>query len=637
MLHLIAFKHKILKTALHWIILLLLIFFSCKTSHAQVKPQETKKDTAKLYRNIERYSKRSKFGKLMHKFVFEPVEKKQSNPIRKPKKKYQNYEGKIIRNINIVTFDPFGFNVNDTTRKPRSWGEKVGNRIHIKSSKLNIKNILLLKRNKPLDTLLIRESERLIRTQRYVNSVRISVEPVTQKSDSIDVTVFVLDSWSLIPNASASSSRTSFSLTERNFLGSGHEFSNRISTRLEDGKNAYSTRYTVPNIMNTFIKTDLSYQIDLDNYYGKSVNIERAFYSPFTKYAGGIYLDQQFRRDSLQNAGLDYEHQNFKYNSLDVWAGRAVRIFRGNSEDDRTTNLILSGRLLSTQFKESPTVEYDSINFYTGEKFFMGGIGISSRQFVEDKYLFNNGIIEDVPVGKIYGITGGYQIKDNLGRLYLGARAAFGNYFKWGYLSTNFEYGTFFNNGKAQQTAFSFQANYFTNLLEVGKWKMRQFIKPQLILGSNRLPTTGDYLTINERSGFYGNYGAGFQGSNSAGIRGFNSQMYGTKKFVMTLQTQFYSPWNWIGFRFNPYFNYTAAVLGNEETGITSSQIYHKIGVGLIISNDYLVFSSFQLSIAYFPTIPGSGENILKTNSFETSDFGLQDFELGKPRTIIYK
>jgi hypothetical protein len=36
-----------------------------------------------------------------------------------------------------------------------------------------------------------------------------------------------------------------------------------------------------------------------------------------------------------------------------------------------------------------------------------------------------------------------------------------------GVLSTNFEVGTFFNNSKMEQTAFSFQANYFTKLIEL--------------------------------------------------------------------------------------------------------------------------------------------------------------------------
>jgi hypothetical protein len=47
----------------------------------------------------------------------------------------------------------------------------------------------------------------------------------------------------------------------------------------------------------------------------------------------------------------------------------------------------------------------------------------------------------------------------------------------------------------------SFQANYFTKLIEVGNWKIRQFIKPQVILGSNRQNSIGDRLTINEKYG----------------------------------------------------------------------------------------------------------------------------------------
>lgn len=617
--------------------ILILIFCTCSNGFSQVKP--TEKDTAKMYRNIEKYSKKRGFTKLLHKLIFEPTEKKKANPIREPKKKeYKKHEGKIVRNINIQTLDPFGFSVSDTTRKARNWTERTGNRIHVKSSKLAIKNLILIRKNRHLDSLLVKESERLIRSQRYVRQVIITAEPVAPKSDSVDVFIRVLDSWSLIPKASISTSRTSIELNERNFLGSGHEFNNRFINRNEDGKNAYRMRYTVPNIMNTFVRTTVSYELDLENNYGKSVGVERPFYSPFAKWAGGIYVEEQFRKDTLQDVQGLYALQNFKYNLQDAWGGHSFRIFDGNTEDDRTSNLILAGRFLNVNYKEKPTIAYDSINFYSNEKFYMAGIGISSRQFVEDEYLFNYGIVEDVPVGKIYGITGGYQIKNGIGRMYAGARAAYGNYFKWGYLSTNFEYGTFFRDSKPEQTAFTFQANYFTNLIQLGdRWKMRQFIKPQLILGKNRLESTGDNLTINENSHFQGNFGAGNFDSNGTGISGFNSAVFGTKKVVFSLQTQFYSPWDLWGFRLNPYFNYTAAMLGNEAIGLTKSKLYSSVGVGLIISNDFLVFNSFQFSFSYYPSIPGDGSGIIKTNSFQTTDFGFQDFELGKPRTIIYK
>ena len=618
-------------------VLLWLCCINCFDSFAQVKP--VAKDSTKLYQNIEKYSKKRKFTKTLHKFIFEPVAKKTANPIRKPKKRdYKKYEGKIVRDIIIETLDPFGYSVNDTAKKPKNWAERSGNAIHLKSKEFAIRNLLLVKKNKPLDTLLVSETERLIRTQRYISQVKITIAAVSRNSDSVDINIRVLDSWSLLPKASFSTSRASAEINERNFFGFGHGLDTRYTKRFEDEKSAFLTRYTIPNYKNTYISTTVLYYQDLNGYFGKSINVERPFFSAFTRWAGGIYIDQQFRRDSLQNANMDFANQNLKYTSQDVWGAHSFQIFKGNTERERTSNLIMSARFLNTQFQESPAIEFDSINYYSGEKFVMAGIGISSRQYVEDEYLFNYGIIEDVPVGKVYGITGGYQIKNGNGRFYTGARASFGNYFKWGYLSTNFEVGTFFNEKKLEQSAISFQANYFTNLLNIGdRWKMRQFIKPQIIIGTNRVGALADRLTINESSGFQGENGIGFQGPNVSGIRGFNSALYGTKKFVLSLQTQFYSPWDLWGFRINPYFNYSAAMLGTEGVKLTKSKLFSAVGIGIIISNDYLVFNSFQLSLAYYPNIPSEGYNLFKTNSFETTDFGFQDFEYGKPRTVLYR
>lgn len=499
--------------------------------------------------------------------------------------------------------------------------KKNGNSIHIKTKKLAIRNLLLIRENKPLDSLLVKESLRLIRAQSYINRVASKTQLIAKNGDSVDVFIRVLDSWSLLPRFSATDSKASFELNERNFFGSGHTLNSKYQKRYEDGKNAYNLEYVVPNIKNTFIKTAVLYFKDLDKNYGKSITIDRPFFSPFAKWAGGIVLNQQYRTDTLSNANLVYARQRFKYNSQDFWAGYAFRISKDSTENQRVTNLTISGRFLNVNYLESPTVEYDPIDFYASEQIFLSGIGISTRKYVEDKYIFKNGITEDVPIGRLIGITAGYQFKNNNERFYLGGQASFGNYFKWGFLSLNFELGTFFNKLVTDQTGFTFQANYFTNLIDVGKWKVRQFIKPQLTIGINRQNSIGDQLSINENNG----------------IEGFKSAIYGNQKMMLTLQTQTYSPWNVFGFRLNPYFNYSIAMLGNAKTGMNNSQAFSKIGLGLVITNDYLVFRTFQISLAYYPTIPGSGNNILKTNAFETSDFGFQEFELGKPRTVIYK
>jgi len=598
---------------------LIFIFLCFQLSFSQ--ENVPKKDSLEVYKDIQTYSKKHKFTKFVHKLVFRPVNPKQKRRKKVVRQNYQAFEGKIIRNINIVTLDPFGYSEIDSTKKPRNWVEKNGNLIHVKTKKLAIQNVLLIRENKPLDSLLVKESLRLIRAQSYISRVAISTQLIAKDADSVDIYIRVLDTWSLLPRVSASDTKVNIQLNERNFFGSGHTVNSRYQKRYDDGKSAYNLEYIVPNIKNTFVKTALIYFKDLEDNYGKTIAIDRPFYSPFAKWAGGVNVNQQFRTDTLADANLVYAKQSFKYNSQDYWAGYALRISKDSTENSRVTNLIVSGRFVNVKYLESPTIEYDPIDFYSSEQFFLSGIGISTRKYVEDKYIFKNGVTEDVPIGKILGITGGYQFKNNVGRFYLGSQASFGNYFEWGFLSLNFEVGTFFNKAITNQTAFTFQANYFTNLIDIGKWKVRQFIKPQLTIGINRQNSIGDQLTINEEYG----------------IQGFKSAIYGNQKFILTFQTQTYSPWNLLGFRLNPYFNYTIAVLGTEETGLRHSQVFSKIGIGLIITNDYLVFRTFQISLSYYPTIPGSGNNILKTNSLETSDFGFQDFGLDKPRTVIYK
>ncbi len=595
----------------------------CQLFYAQEKP--VKKDSLRGYRNIERYSKKRGITKFIHKLIFKPVDSKKPKNRKKDKvvlKSYENYEGKIIRNINITTLDPFGFSEKDSTRKARNGFERFGNRIHVKSSRLTIKNLLLIKKNRPLDSLLVKESERLIRSQRYIRAVDITTRYVGTGTDSVDLDIRVLDSWSLIPNASGSTSKTTFELTERNFLGTGHELDNTYRQRFDNGRSAVSTQYTIPNILNTYIRTSLAYRVDEQSNYSKSVTVDRPFFSPFAKWGAGIYIAQDFKVDSLPDPTGQYGKQNFKVGTQDFWVGKSLQIFEGNSEEDRTTNFITSFRFLRRNYSEYPTPAYDSLKFFSDENFYLAGFGVTSRKFIQDKYLFNYGITEDIAIGKVYALTVGYQNKNHINRLYLGGRFSFGQYFKWGYFSTNVEYGTFFRGPITQQTVLSIEANYFTNLIQLGDWRLRQFVKPKFVLGNNRLETIADRVSLNEENG----------------ISGFNSyKLRGTKKALLTLQTQSYSPWNLGGFRFNPFFSYTIGVLSNENNNLYKGKAYSQIGVGVIISNDFLVFNSIQFSFSYYPSIPEDGNSNVQTNSFKTTDFGMQNFEFGKPETVPYE
>ena len=78
-------------------------------------------------------------------------------------------------------------------------------------------------------------------------------------------------------------------------------------------------------------------------------------------------------------------------------------------------------------------------------------------------------------------------------------------------------------------------------------------------------------------------------------------------------------------------------MLGESGTGFNNSKLYSEFGVGVIISNDYLVFSNFQFSFSFFPTLPNDISNYYTTNSIKTYDFGLQEFDIAKPLIVNYQ
>jgi len=606
-------------------ILFCILILTNNLAIAQQTPAKT--DSTKIYKNIETYSGQSKFKTFVYGLIFKPVtaissRKKVKKTTYKKliQKPYSSFEGKPIRKIDIVTLDPFGYSATDTSVTKRNFLYKAGNVIHINTRIIAIRNLLLIHKNDLFNSLLVKESERLIRLQKYVHEVYFYVVAAGKTSDSVDVFIRELDKWSIIPKGSISASGIMVDINEKNFLGSGHEFQSDFKRNFKNGIDSVNLDYFIPNIRNTYINAKLHYGVDGYGNFTRSVAVDRPFFSPLAKWAAGVSFASQFRKDSLKDINLGYAPINLRFNTQDFWAGKAIRIFRSNREEELVTNLVFTARYLRIRYSEKPPEQNDPLHIFSNEDFYLGGIGITARKYVQDKYIFKYGVVEDVPVGKVLGLTGGYQVRNNSGWFYLGMRYSFGNYYEWGYLSSNFEYGTFFKGSHTEQGVLTAGVNYFTGLIEVGKWKFRQFVKPQITIGINRF--SYDSLTIND----------------GYGLDGFKSPaLSGTQRLLFTVQTQSYSPWRLLGFHFGPYLICSLGMLGNAADGFKNSKIYSQIGVGVLIKNENLVFNSFQISISFYPVIPGIGQDVFRMNSFRTTDFGFRDFEINKPERVIYQ
>jgi hypothetical protein len=551
--------------------------------------------------------------------VFRPTVNQGAQPVKTNVKHifYFPFEGKVIRTIHIETIDPFDYESEDTTVTPKNFLQKAGNSLHVKTLPSSIKHLLIIKKFDTFDSLRVRESERLIRSQSFVREVFFS--PVfIGNSDSVDIYIRVYDIWSVIVSGSASRSSFTIDVQDKNFLGLGHQLENNYHLDHTTGNSLNTTNYYISNIQNTYINTSLHYDIDNKKNYNESCDMERPFYSSLTEWAGGTYFLQHLNRIFSLLPNSSSFLQSYKSNTMDDWIGKSWQLFKGHTENERTTNFILSARYFRTHYLEKPSI--DILNIYSDQNFYMIGAGFSKRKYVQDNYIFKYGYTEDVPIGRVYSVIGGYQLKGIIGRWYFGSRFYWGSYYHWGYFSMNMEYGTFVHKNLFEEGTFSVGVNYFSPILNFGRWKFRQFLKSQFIQGFNRLAS--DNLSLN----------------NELGIRGFNSVgLSGTQKIVLTLQTQSYAPWDILGFRFGPYIVCSMGMLGTESSGFHRSPVYSEFGFGMLIKNEFLLISSFEISVAYFPFMPGVGNNIIKPDPFKTTDFGFRDATIGKPSTVTYQ
>jgi hypothetical protein len=363
------------------------------------------------------------------------------------------------------------------------------------------------------------------------------------------------------------------------------------------------------------VTSNLQYLFSENRNIVRSIELKRLFYSPLTKWAGGIFVGQMILPQSYVYQDT-IRFLSSRTNIQDYWGAKSWQLFKGSWSGGRITSLILSGRILITRYPGRPP-EAVTANVFRNENSYFTGIGITSRNYLQDKYIFNFGKVEDIPVGRVIGITTGFNSQETH-RFYLGLNVAWGNYYRFGYLTTHLEYGTFKGQKGFQQGVFTGRMNYFTRLLTIGDWKIRQFARPTLIFGINRFPT--DNLTFSE------------------GMKGFEDLEYSaTRMMVLTLQTQSYSPLNLWGFNFGPYFFTSLGMLGNETSGFSKSHLYSLFGFGVLVKNNYLTFNIFQISVTFYPYIPGKGYNIFKTNAYKTSDYGFRDFEISKPGVAVYR
>lgn len=587
---------------------------------------EKERETPQIYKSLQKISAKNKLTDKLHRLIFHSVNtEKEHSPTAQVEKKFRRnfkeYQGKKIRKIRIQTLDPLGFSEQDTTAVPNKW-EKLGNLLHNKTKANIVKRLLLVEENQKLDSLLVRESERILRSQRHIRSAMIFPK-TNDESDFVDLDVYVLDAWSMLFDALPTLNYFSVRGQEYNLFGLGNYLSVRYNQQIRnDRKSGFSVRYLYPNIYNTNVNVFSEYALDYDKHHFKRIQLYRPYFSLYTRWIAGAELSERTYKDfvSFNNrtfvGDVRMTYQNF-------WAGAFFPIFKNENSQGQVTNLNVSFRYYQVRFPQSPYIKFQNEDYYEPQKLYLSSVGIYNLGYEQDRFIFRHKDIEDVPVGKNLSLLMGFSDNPALFRGYLGVKARYASYKKWGYISTGLEMGSFFETqAKGKQTTLKFEVTYFSKLLSLSNWNYRQFVKFRSVVGINR-NAIEDRISLNEED---------------KGIIGFHSQhLEGTRRNVLSLQTQFYSPVSLLGFRISPFLTADLGAIGNTERYFWKDSFFTKLGVGFYITNDYFLFDNIQFSFFYFPNIPGVGRDIYKLTGSRNDEFHLPDLGYQVPRLIEYR
>jgi hypothetical protein len=568
--------------------------------------------------SLEAKLSRNKLGSLLSDFVFakRPLDDGDVTRPEKSEEDFIEYRGKFIRKISVLRLNIFGEAVVGTPSPEDPALVRLINRTHIDTREGKIEDFFLMHEGEPLDPFRLADTERLIRNTQYIQDARIEVIPAESSPDSVDLVLLTRDVWSLGINVSVIDlQRYRAKVYERNLLGLGHGLEYEADMDFSDSRQVdHTALYRVSNIEGSFIDGEVKF-VDAHHLKWNRWNISRGYVSPEIRYIGALTIEG---KESFEEGT---EPETRQYDRVDIWIGRTFPLGTRPASDSGRRRLIPAVRVTRTDHHLRPYADADTNRTYHDRTATLASLTLTELSYRTDRLILSYGRTEDVPYGFLAVATGGIESGEFLKRPYTGISLSYGNYTgKGGYLLTRAGIGAYIRNDRAEDGTLSLVFAGFHRLVPLGGGLLRTITYADYILGLNQLPTSQVRLE--------GNRGQ------ITGLSGTNIR--GKQRLVLRLESIYFTPWNWYGFRL--------ALLGWAETGqvgpdwnsFLEEKYYSSLGTGIRVHNERLIFSAYELSFIWIPTAPEGAE----TDWFRFSAVRSFDIPLltpGAPRIERYE
>ncbi len=532
--------------------------------------------SAKFYDSLRDRAERTRVTRELHELLIRKQHRGQTidSVLIKSEDSYGKYNGMTIRSIKIKKVDLLEGSVLDTVLVASSKVGKLVNRLHADTRDFIIRNNLLFKVGDKVDPYRLADNERLLRQFKTIRDARIYLKPAEGTTDQVDVVVVTQDVASVGATGTYSSLKNfGVDIYDINILGYAKQlqlsYFHNTNGKPVDG---YEILLREPNFGHSFVSGEIRYT---DNYLRNraSITAGRDFLTPRMKYAGGF---EAFKtKENYVINRNDTLPQPYTQESIDIWVGRSFPLAT-------RTNFIVALRTNDYRFTSRPLIARDSNYFFYDRNSILVGLTIFKTNYIKGSLIQGFGKTEDVPVNGWLGTTFGPEYNDFSKRSYLDLHGGLGRYFdKSGYFYGDFTIGGFNNGQLWEDGVFSLNGRYFSNLMDAGKTRVRQFMNVSYTRGYRR--TIYKELVL----------GRGWRDG-----RGFVPT--GDERITFGLETVYFTPWYFYGFKFALYHGADFTVIGSGEKLIDRKNVFPSLKAGIRMLNDNLVFPTLSIDVNYY-------------------------------------
>lgn len=246
-------------------------------------------------------------------------------------------EGAVVGDISINNGSIFDLD----NPEEDNWLYQLANKVHLKTRPGVIRQQLLFEPGDEFSSRVLDESERILRSNRYIQEA--SIRPVRIENGAADIEVDTSDTWTLTPDISfghkGGESSAGFGLHETNLFGTGIQLGVSYKTNVD--RDSTSIKYYDRHLGDSWYGLEALYADNSDGY-TRRLAIDKPFYSLDSTDARGFSLLDNDQIESLYDRGevlADYRHRAQSHEFHVGWskglnAGWARRYTTGLAYDE---------------------------------------------------------------------------------------------------------------------------------------------------------------------------------------------------------------------------------------------------------------------------------------------------------------